>query len=254
VTIDDYRFGSFDFGLDSAAEARAATLHEESIVIDQLFWGPANYRLFTDEMVKTIQESEERAAAGEGVALSAYELPGRRAAAGLFPDYQQAWDDSGITAGHYPMEIGTREHLLRGAAHLSVLLDGLPWLRKAVRAEDIRAAKREGGHAFFLQCQPSEDQISKDLNLLDTAYDIGLRVQQLTYNVMDHVGAGCTDRSGAGLSDYGVRVVRHLNDLGIIVDTAHCSARVTLDACEFSSKPVIATHTAAAAVHPTTEE
>jgi membrane dipeptidase len=72
----------------------------------------------------------------------------------------------------------------------------------------------------------------------------------LTYNNQDHVGAGCTDRTGAGLSYFGQEVVALCNQLGIVVDTAHCCRQTTLDACGFSASPVIASHTTADAVHP----
>ena len=48
---------------------------------------------------------------------------------------------------------------------------------------------------------------------------------------------------------YGIDVVRKCNELGIIVDTSHCGRQTTLDACEFSSAPVIANHAAAKGVY-----
>jgi membrane dipeptidase len=70
----------------------------------------------------------------------------------------------------------------------------------------------------------------------------------LTYNMQDHVGAGGTEIHDAGLSGFGLRVVERCNDLGIVVDTAHCGPQTTLDACKASRAPVVATHTSAKAV------
>ncbi|HEX9765139.1 MAG TPA: membrane dipeptidase [Nitriliruptorales bacterium] len=246
---DGYEFGSFDFGLSTEQEERAARLHRDSIVTDVLFWGPVAYRSFTDDMDKMIQTAVE-GAGGDPYAAVGYaaQLPGRLAARGEFDEYRQAWDDSGITVGHYPLRIGSERGLLEAAAYLTLLLDHLPWLTKALTADDIRRTKQQGGHAFFCQCQPSAP-ISRDVSLIERGHDLGLRMLQLTYNNQDHVGAGCTEPTDAGLSGFGRQVVGLLNELGIIVDTGHCGKQTTLDACRHSTAPVVASHTAAAAVH-----
>ena len=71
----------------------------------------------------------------------------------------------------------------------------------------------------------------------------------LTYNWQNYVGSGCTDRSDGGVTDFGARFIRRMNELGIIVDTAHSGRQTTLDACSTSSRPVIASHTSAEAVY-----
>ena len=71
----------------------------------------------------------------------------------------------------------------------------------------------------------------------------------LTYNRMDHIGVGCTERVDAGLSMFGMEVVRCCNVLGIVVDVSHCGHLTTLDACRHSKKPVTANHTAARSVY-----
>ena len=72
----------------------------------------------------------------------------------------------------------------------------------------------------------------------------------LTYNRMDHIGVGCTERVDAGLSMFGLDVVKHCNELGMIVDVSHCGHLTTLDACRHSAKPVTANHTAARSLYP----
>ena len=71
----------------------------------------------------------------------------------------------------------------------------------------------------------------------------------LTYNRMDNIGIGCTERVDAGLSMFGIDVVKHCNDLGMIVDVSHCGHLTTMDACRHSKKPVNANHTAARSVY-----
>jgi membrane dipeptidase len=51
--------------------------------------------------------------------------------------------------------------------------------------------------------------------------------------------------SNGGVSEFGAKVIGRLNDLGIVVDTAHCNEQTVLDACKISERTVIASHTAA---------
>lgn len=241
------QFGQFDFGLDAEQEERAARLHSESIIVDMMFAGPCGYRCYTKEMEDQIRaEWEKQKASSEAVFLSML-MPGRMATRGQLPDYKNCWDASGITAGTRNLEIGSYEAFARFATSYTAEFDHLNWLIKALCPSDIRRAKAEGKHAGFFYCQPLTP-ISSDLRLLDMGYAMGLRMLQLTYNNLDLVGAGCTERVDAGLSNLGTRVVRRANELGIIVDTSHCGRQTTLDACKTSTTTVLACHTSAAGI------
>lgn len=78
----------------------------------------------------------------------------------------------------------------------------------------------------------------------------GQRISQLTYNSRNRIGNGSTERVDGGLSDYGVRVVERMNQLGMAVDVSHSGDRTTLDACEVSRQPVLFTHSNARALVP----
>ena len=73
---------------------------------------------------------------------------------------------------------------------------------------------------------------------------MGLRVVQLTYNLRNLIGDGCTERYKTGLTYFGIEVVKRLNELNMMIDVSHCSQQVGWDALEFSSSPVIVTHSA----------
>jgi membrane dipeptidase len=125
--------------------------------------------------------------------------------------------------------------------------DQLPWLRKARGAEDFREAKRDGAHAGFLSTQDTTG-IERDTAVLQVLHDLGARVVGLTYNTQNYVGSGCTDRADGGLSDFGVRLVQRMDELGLIVDTGHSGRQTTLDACAVSERPVICSHSFARAL------
>jgi membrane dipeptidase len=79
---------------------------------------------------------------------------------------------------------------------------------------------------------------------------LGQRVGQLTYNTRNRIGTGAMDRSDGGLSDFGVDVVRKMNEVGMAVDVSHCGDRTTLDAMEVSTRPVLITHSNVRALVP----
>jgi membrane dipeptidase len=240
------QFGTFDFGLDEAQEERAARLHRECIVIDALFQGPVGYRVFDAEMNKELRARLESSnilgTLGEGL-----ELPIRRAIEGRLDAVKDHWDASGITCGNRQMELADSVRD-RTFGLVQKQFDYFPWLTKALTAADIRRAKENGTHAGLVSTQVMLGPW-RDLDALLYLHDAGLRMCQLTYNNMTSVGVGCTERTDGGLSYFGVASVRTMNELGIIVDTGHVGRQTTLDACEVSEAPVVASHTAAQGVY-----
>ena len=120
----------------------------------------------------------------------------------------------------------------------------LPCLKTA----DIDQAKKEGKTAvmFNFQNTPIEDKLEN----LDLFHSMGVRSMQVTYNERNLLGDGCTERTNAGLSDFGIAAVSRMNELGILVDSSHSGYQTTMDAIEFSKKPPIFSHTGCHALNP----
>jgi membrane dipeptidase len=176
--------------------------------------------------------------------------PQRKAIEGRFPAFKECWDASGLTAGNKFVDgFGSTEMILFSFGHNQAMFDKLPWVIKALRAEDIRRAKAEGKHAAWINTQLSRGIDMNFPKLIESAYALGLRMIQLTYNTMNFLGGGCAERTDCGISNLGEKVIGMMNELGIIVDTGHCGRQTTIDACDLSKKPVIASHTAAESVY-----
>jgi len=120
--------------------------------------------------------------------------------------------------------------------------------RPALKAEDFSKAKENGQVAVLLGYQDTL-MIGRDVDKLDTLYELGTRCLQLTYNFRNFVGNGCLERVDGGLSEFGVEVVLRMNDLGILVDLSHCGVNTTLDGVAVSKKPVAYTHTMCEAIY-----
>jgi membrane dipeptidase len=242
-------FGVFDFGLDEQQEERARRLHEASVIVDALFQGPVGYRVYDDEINAALRAKLDSHGDRMRSFRDGLEAPIRLAAAGRLDAFKEHWDASGVTCGNRQVELADDVARDVSFALAQFQFDHFDWLTKALTADDIRRAKANGTHAGLVSSQVLSGPW-RDLDALASYHDFGMRMCQLTYNSMTRVGGGTTDRGNAGLSTFGVESVKVMNDLGIIVDTGHVGKQTTLDACEVSEAPVVASHTAAAGVYP----
>lgn len=165
------------------------------------------------------------------------------------PGYIDWYREGGATAiaptvGGWESTRVTLTRLAKWARLLATRDDLLP----VHRAADVELAKRSGKMGIFLHFQGT-DPIEGDLDLVYMYKALGVGVIQLAYNVKNRVGDGCEERTDAGLSKFGVALVRRLNEAKVIVDCSHTGHRTSLDAIESSSAPVILSHANARAVH-----
>ena len=115
-------------------------------------------------------------------------------------------------------------------------------------ADDIAAAKQQGDVGFMptLEHLPIGNRIDR----LDALYAMGVRLAGITYNRRNYIGDGLYERNPGGLSEFGIEVIRRMNDLGMIIDLSHASMPTALDAIEFSRAPVVFSHNAAYGLRP----
>jgi membrane dipeptidase len=118
----------------------------------------------------------------------------------------------------------------------------------ATSAEDFVNAKKEEKAAVMLGFQ-NATMIEKSIDNLDELYQAGMRWMQLTYNERNLLGDGCTERTNAGLSDFGIEAVERMNELGMIVDLSHCGVQTTNDGIKFSKSGVSINHSMCEALH-----
>ena len=78
--------------------------------------------------------------------------------------------------------------------------------------------------------------------MLRTFYEPGLRWIQLTWNVRTELGDGIAETNACGLSNAGKKIVKKMNNLGMIIDLAHVSPNSFKDALEISDASVIVSH------------
>lgn len=250
----DYgKYGLFDYGLTPAQEDKSLSLHEESIIIDMLFQGPLSQYSLDESFSSKIEKQYEplKTTAPDKYREKIQNAMLEYALSGDLPEFKECWYDSGITAGCRQLETsGDLSALIKSMGACQAQFDVFSdWLVKATKAEHIRQAKREHKKAGFILCQDSF-ALGKDLDMVDALYQFGLRVMQLSYNTTTHVAAGCYEHNKlAGVTNFGEKFIARMNEVGMIVDTGHCSDQTVLDACRLSSTPVIASHTCVRSVY-----
>ncbi|WP_372671804.1 dipeptidase [Amycolatopsis kentuckyensis] len=114
--------------------------------------------------------------------------------------------------------------------------------------EDVRAAEATGRLAVAFDLEDT-NPLGGRTALVQTYYDLGVRTMLPTYNQRNAAGSGCHDETDGGLTEFGRDVVAEMNRVGMVVDTAHCSYRTSMDVFAASTAPVVVSHTAARAVH-----
>jgi len=120
---------------------------------------------------------------------------------------------------------------------------------------DIRAAMATGRIAAVLHMEGAEP-IGPDLDALHLFHAMGLRSLGLVWSRPTLFGHGVPFRypaspdTGPGLTDAGKRLVKECNALRILVDLSHLNAKGVDDVAALSTAPLVATHSNAHAVTP----
>ncbi len=113
---------------------------------------------------------------------------------------------------------------------------------RAYSVKDILEAKKKGKTAILATIENGQ-MIDNDLDRVDMLYGLGVRCLGLSYNARTTVGDGCTERTDAGLSSLGFKVVERMNRLGMLIDLSHSSDLASQETIEASKAPCCFTHT-----------
>lgn len=108
-------------------------------------------------------------------------------------------------------------------------------------ASDVDLAQSTGRTAIFFGFQ-NPSPIEDDIGLVEIVHTLGARFMQLTYNNQSLLATGCYESYDAGLTRMGKQVVREMNRVGLVIDMSHSGDRSTIDAAEWSERPITITH------------
>jgi len=110
---------------------------------------------------------------------------------------------------------------------------------------DIVEAKKAGSPAALLAIEGG-DPLEGDIAHVKIFFDRGVRVLQLMHYRINEIGDIQTDNPRHnGLTGFGREVVREMNKLGMVIDTAHCSPDTLAGVLAESRVPAMFSHTGA---------
>ncbi len=229
-------------------------LHKASIVVDS--YGFAPRAAMDGEAFKAAVEAgasdAELSDLSEEMSMTRYvTAPAER------QEYMAAWEASGVTcifqnAGQEGQAVG---RIIKRLARFTYVTDMMrDFVAKAATPDDIVAAKEQGRHCLYFTCNgvplPQHwDYVEEELGYVRIFFQLGSRMMHLTYNRRNMIGDGCAEPANAGLSDFGRAAIREMNRVGVIVDCAHSGWQTSLEAAQVSERPMVASHSACAAVN-----
>lgn len=120
-------------------------------------------------------------------------------------------------------------------------------LKIARSYDDMTNARKEGKVYAFIGHEGLKS-IGKDVDMIDDFYKFGARHASLTWNEENDLATGARGNPERGLTEYGKRAVRKIQDLGMILDVSHINDTSFWDLLRVASGPVVATHSNARAL------
>jgi membrane dipeptidase len=210
---------------------------------------------------------------GEGVGhLDLPRMKAARFAGGFFAIYipsPQAHDAPDFEAMMYapPYDLALPDLIGHEAAQpvAWAMANHLLWMERASAGAfkvcrtmaDLRACMADGVIAGIMHMEGAE-AIDPDLNALHGFHAMGLRSLGPVWSRPTIFGHGVPFRfpgdpdTGPGLTEAGKRLVAECNALGIMIDLSHLNEAGFIDVARISTAPLVATHSNAHAVTPST--
>ena len=117
---------------------------------------------------------------------------------------------------------------------------------------DLYRLKAEGKKAIMLGIENGY-AIGKDIKNVERFRNRGVVYMTLCHNGNNQLcGSARYNDEGLGVNDFGERVIREMNRVGMMVDVSHAGEQTFYNALNISNKPIVASHSSARALcnHP----
>ena len=103
--------------------------------------------------------------------------------------------------------------------------------------------KKDGKMSAFLAIEEGGALVG-DFKKVNEFYEMGVRLITLTWNYPNEIGYPNSEfkYKDYGLTVFGKELVTYMNDKNIIVDVSHLSDKGFYDVMEFTTKPIVASH------------
>jgi len=114
----------------------------------------------------------------------------------------------------------------------------------AKNSNDVKLLKEEEKRAIYIGME-NGFPIGTNIKRVEEFYNRGVRYITLCHSSNNNICDSSTDRNGPehnGLSNFGKKVIKEMNRLGMMIDVSHISDKSFSDVIKTSKVPVIASH------------
>ncbi len=112
---------------------------------------------------------------------------------------------------------------------------------------EMEKAKAEGKFYIYIGLE-GVSYIGSDVDKIDELYDFGARHCMLTWNETNDLATGAQGDPDRGLTEAGVKAVKKIQQLGMLMDVSHLNDKSFWDVMRVATGPVIASHSNARAL------
>lgn len=84
--------------------------------------------------------------------------------------------------------------------------------------------------------------IDRNIDNLYQLFQKGIKMITITWNYDNELGCGNLTSNDLGLTSFGKKCIKTMNNLNMIIDISHCSSKTFWDILSITNKPVIASH------------
>lgn len=96
--------------------------------------------------------------------------------------------------------------------------------------------------------------IEKNLDNINTFFEMGVRYIGLTWNNSNSISTSAKDAvekgKTGGLTDFGIQVIKRMNETGMLIDVSHLSEAGFWGVIENTTSPIIASHSNCYSINP----
>lgn len=142
--------------------------------------------------------------------------------------------------------------LLRGVSIREMVAADPANFALATEAKDAAPIAAAGKRVVYMSIENAYP-LGEDVTLLQTFYDMGVRVAGFAHFAHNQFADSSTDPSKkprfGGLSPLGKQLLSEMNRLGVVPDASHSSDQVLDDLLALSTTPVLLTHSGCKAVY-----
>lgn len=214
-------------------------LHESLIVLDTHFDTPANQAVGGFDIRK-------RNSVADGSQVD-------------YPRMVEGGVDGGFFAIFTPQGPNTKagndaardQAIMRGVVIHEMVAKNSDVFALATKAEDAQTISKAGKRFVYISMENGQP-VAGDLSLMQTFYDMGVRMMSPVHFANNDLADSATDPKGpihGGLSASGKQFVAEANRLGILLDASHASDQVLDQMLDLSKAPIILSHSGVRAIY-----